>query len=139
MVSQADIDALLTEAEDLAAETDARLKEAKPSQPVAPASDSEPGLSRLTSQLPPNLQRVLKIQVPLIVRLASKPMPLSQITNWTLGSIIEFDRSADEPLDLMINNTCIGYATAVKVGENFGARVTSIIDAKGKLESLMGD
>lgn len=136
MASQADIDVLLTEAENLASETDAQLKESEPPQPAAPRTSPEPGLSTPASQLPPDLQRVLKIEVPLIVRLAAKRMPVSQIMNLNVGSIIEFEKNADEPLDLMTNNTCIGYGTAVKVGENFGVRVTSIIDAKGKLESL---
>ena len=40
------------------------------------------------------------------------------------AAIIEFEKSSDEPLELMINNKVIGLGETVKVGENFGLRIT---------------
>ncbi|HMO27589.1 MAG TPA: FliM/FliN family flagellar motor switch protein, partial [Tepidisphaeraceae bacterium] len=54
------------------------------------------------------------------------------------GAIIEFDRGSDQPLELMINNKTIGLGNAVKVGENFGLRLTQVGDAKTLIESLGG-
>ena len=136
MNSQADIEAILVEAESLASDTEAQLEASRPAPPAGSEHGPGPKPSRTASRLPPDLQRVLKIQVPVIVRLAHRQMPVSQIMKLAPGSIIEFDKNADEPLDLMTKNTCIGYGTAIKVGENFGVRVTTIIDAKGKLQAL---
>jgi flagellar motor switch protein FliN/FliY len=138
VASQADIDALLAEAESLANEADADVQ-ANGGASGPKDADSHPGSASVgmpAHQLPADLQRALKIRVPVIVRLANRAIPISQITTWVPGSIIEFEKGADEPLDIMTNNTCIGYGTAVKVGENFGIRITSVIDARGKLEAM---
>ncbi len=85
----------------------------------------------------PEIQRILKLQVPVIVRLAEKVMKVSEILDMNPGMIIEFDKTVDEPLDLMINNKCIGQGQTVKVGENFGLRVTKIIPL-GQIIQAMG-
>ncbi len=85
----------------------------------------------------PELQRILKLQVPIIVRLAEKPMRVAEILDMNPGIIIEFDKTVDEPLDLMINNKCIGHGQTVKVGENFGLKVTKITSL-GQIIQAMG-
>jgi flagellar motor switch protein FliN/FliY len=52
------------------------------------------------------------------------------------GAIIEFSKSSDEPLDLLINNKVIGAGEAVKVGENFGLRITQVGDIKHVVRAL---
>ncbi len=74
----------------------------------------------------PEIQRILQVQVPIIVRLAGKIMPLGEIMQLQPGAIIEFNKMIGEDLDLMINNKCIGGGQAVKVGEKFGLKVTHI-------------
>jgi len=88
----------------------------------------------------PNEQitRILDLQVPVIVQLADNTMPLSEILGLTTGAIIEFEKPADGELDLMINNKCIGKGQAVKVGENFGLRVTGIGSLHDRIKA-MGD
>ena len=54
------------------------------------------------------------------------------------GAIIEFVKSSDEPLELLINNKVIGVGETVKVGENFGLRITQIGDVKQIIASLGG-
>jgi flagellar motor switch protein FliN/FliY len=54
------------------------------------------------------------------------------------GAIIEFFKRSDEPLELMINNKVIGVGEAVKVGENFGLRISKIGDVKEIIRSLAG-
>jgi flagellar motor switch protein FliN/FliY len=134
--SQAEIDALLTEAESLATKADADLRAAESAARSPGASPMMRVFGTPTGRLPEDLRRVLKVEVPLIVRLAHRAIPVSRIIKWAPGSIIEFEKSADEPLDIMTNNTCIGFGSAVKVGENFGVRITSMISARGKLEAM---
>lgn len=71
-----------------------------------------------------NLAQVLQLEVPLIVRLAQRPMRVSEVTALAPGAIIELPKFADEDLEVLVNNTLIGTGQAVKVGENFGVRFT---------------
>ena len=84
------------------------------------------------------VRRILKLQVPVIVRLATKRMTLAEVMRLGGGGILEFDKSNDAPLDLLVNNKVIGEGEAVKVGENFGLRLTSIGDVREKLDALGG-
>jgi len=72
------------------------------------------------------LERILPIRVPVRVRLADRRMDVGQLLELTIGTIIEFDRSAEAELDLVANNVPIGTGNAVKCGENFGLRVARI-------------
>ena len=82
------------------------------------------------------LHRILRLEVPVIVKLAERKMNLSEVLRLGAGAIIEFSKSSDEPLELMINNKAIGFGEAVKVGENFGLRISQIGDVKQVIRSL---
>lgn len=84
------------------------------------------------------LQRILRLQVPVIVKLAERKLAMAEILRLGVGAIIEFSKASDEPLELLINNKAIGLGEAVKVGENFGLRITQIGDVKSVIRS-MGD
>jgi flagellar motor switch protein FliN/FliY len=73
-----------------------------------------------------DLTRILRLEVPLIVQIAERRMSLSEVTALTHGSIIELPKQISEELDVLVNNTRIGAGRAVKVGENFGVRLTQI-------------
>ncbi len=82
------------------------------------------------------LQRILRLEVPVIVKLAERKLAMSEVMRLGVGAIIEFSKSNDEPLELMINNKAIGLGEAVKVGENFGLRITQIGDVKQMIEAM---
>lgn len=82
------------------------------------------------------LQRLVKIKIPLIVCLAEKQMSLEAIINLAEGSIIQFEKTAESMLDLMVNNRVIGFGEAVKIGENFGLQVKQICDPRTTIERL---
>ena len=86
----------------------------------------------------PDVSRVLKVEVPVIVRLADRKLLLSEVMRLGVGAIIEFVKSSSEPLELLINNKVIGFGETVKVGENFGLRITQIGDVKQVIHSLTG-
>ena len=73
-----------------------------------------------------DLTRILRLEVPLIVQIAERKMPLTEVTALTHGSIIELPKQIEEELDVLVNNTHIGTGRAVKVGENFGVRMTTV-------------
>lgn len=92
------------------------------------------------AQAPPTpageVGRILRLSVPIIVKLAERKLSMSEVLRLGNGSIIEFFKSFDEPLELLINNKVIGLGEAVKVGENFGLKVTQIGDVKSVIKSM---
>ncbi len=78
------------------------------------------------------------MEVPVIVTLARRTLTLSEVMRLGPGAIIEFIKSSDEPLELLINNKVIGLGEAVKVGENFGLKITQIGDVKEVIRSMGG-
>lgn len=89
-----------------------------------------------TPSTPGEVGRILRLNVPVIVKLAERKLSLSEVMRLGAGAIIEFSKSSDEPLELLINNKVIGVGEAVKVGENFGLRLTQIGDVKQIIESM---
>ena|ERR1700761_2439118 len=97
-----------------------------PSPPKAAPSEKE-------------LERILRLSVPLIVRLAERKMNCSEVMRLGTGAIVEFSKSSEKPLELLVNNKVIALGEAVKVGENFGLRIRQVGDAKQIVEALGGD
>ncbi|NLX21630.1 MAG: FliM/FliN family flagellar motor switch protein [Phycisphaerae bacterium] len=153
--SQEDIDALLAEVNALADEAVAEIvgDETTDDDAAVAVSQAEPPrradhapTDQPTAATPPaaptpprsytNLDRLLHLKVPIIVQLARRTMPLSEIIGLSTGAIIEFEKPADSDLDLIINNKCIGQGQAVKVTENFGLRVTRIGSLQSRIRAM---
>src|SRR3954451_3091674 len=82
------------------------------------------------------LQRIMRMEVPVIVKLAERKLTMAEVMRLGPGAIVEFSNSSDEPLELLINNKAIGLGDAVKVGENFGLKINQIGDVKEGIRSL---
>ena len=87
---------------------------------------------------PSELKRILRLQVPVIVKLAERRLTLAEVLRLGAGAIIEFMKASDEPLELLVNNKPIGVGETVKIGENFGLRITQIGDVRQVIRSLGG-
>ena len=85
-----------------------------------------------------DLKRILRLQVPVIVKLAERKLTLAEVMRLGVGAIVEFSKSSEEPLELLINNKPIGVGETVKVGENFGLKITQIGDVRQIIRSLGG-
>ncbi len=85
-----------------------------------------------------SLHSIMKLDLPIIVRMGEKKMSASEIATLQPGMIIELPKSAEEPLELLVNNKCVGTGSAVKVGENFGIEIQNIGDLRERIEA-MGD
>jgi len=99
--------------------------------PVAPKAQAAPPSAPRTpiidpAALPAYTRSLLRIPVPVIVTLARKKMPLKKIIEFRPGSIIQFDKSCDEMLELEVNQQIIAEGECVKAGDKFGLRITSI-------------
>lgn len=76
--------------------------------------------------LPNYTKSLLNISVPVRVKLASTRQSVNSIVGLSLGSIIQFDKSCEEPLQMEVSGHPVAFGDAVKVGDKFGLRITSI-------------
>lgn len=122
-VSQADVDALFGGG----------------SSPPAPAPPPQPEvkLAQPVSQ-EAIVKRILGLEVPISVSLAEKSMKIEAILKIEVGTIVEFDVLFDAELTLYTANHPIGKGHAVKIGENFGLRVTTITPVAERVDAFGG-
>jgi flagellar motor switch/type III secretory pathway protein FliN len=78
-------------------------------------------------RLPKYTRSLLKIDVPLRVVLAEKKQSLAGILELGPGSIIQFTKSCEDLLELHVENQVVAQGEAVKVGDKFGLRITSMV------------
>jgi len=98
-------------------------------QPRAAGSPEKPTKCRTSDakRLPPYTRSLLRIKVPVVVTLAQNRQPLHRILELGSGSIIQFDKSCEEMLELSVGDHTVAHGEAVKVGDKFGLRITSMI------------
>jgi flagellar motor switch protein FliN/FliY len=89
--------------------------------------------------MPTDVQTILKLSVPVIVQIGDRQMCVDDVLALGPGAILELTKNAEEELDLLVNNKPIGRGVAVKVGENFGIRITGIGSQKQRIEALAND
>ncbi|MDD4269512.1 MAG: FliM/FliN family flagellar motor switch protein [Pirellulaceae bacterium] len=82
--------------------------------------------STTIEDLPNYCRSLLRIEVPVVVTLAEKKQALRQIMELGPGSIIQFDKSCNEMLELGVGGRSVAMGEAVKVGDQFGLRIRSI-------------
>jgi flagellar motor switch protein FliN/FliY len=80
----------------------------------------------------PNIELVRDINVTLTVELGRTQMLIQDILELTPGKVIELDRLAGEPLDIVVNGKLLAKGEVVVVDENFGVRLTAIVDPEAR-------
>ncbi|WP_156289073.1 flagellar motor switch phosphatase FliY [Oceanobacillus salinisoli] len=83
-----------------------------------------------------NLDMLLDIPLNVTVELGRTKRPIRDILDFSKGSIIELDKLAGEPVDILVNNKLIATGEVVVIDENFGVRVTDIISKTDRLMKL---
>jgi flagellar motor switch/type III secretory pathway protein FliN len=102
-------------------------KAASPSAaPAAPTSFTPAPIGRGVEELPAYSRSLLRIKVPVIVTLAETKQPIGRIVELGPGTIIQFDKSCEEMLSLQVGDQPVAEGEAVKVGDKFGIRLTSL-------------
>ncbi|RMH11722.1 MAG: FliM/FliN family flagellar motor switch protein [Gammaproteobacteria bacterium] len=86
-----------------------------------------------------DVDTILKLSVPLLVMVGERKMSVEDVLSLGPGAILELERPADSDLILMVNNKTIGSGQAVKVGENFGIKITHIDSAADRITAMGGD
>lgn len=82
------------------------------------------------------LATLLRLSVPVIVQVGHRRVALEDVLELAPGAILELNKSSESDLDLLVNNKSIGSGVAVKVGENFGIRITSIASPEKVVQAM---
>lgn len=90
----------------------------------------------LSSQSQRNLDMLLDIPLTVTVELGRTTRKVADILDLTTGSIVELDKLAGEPVDVLVNNKLIAKGEVVVIDENFGVRITDVISTKDRLMKL---
>ncbi|HAB55931.1 MAG TPA: flagellar motor switch protein FliN [Cellvibrionales bacterium] len=84
----------------------------------------------------PDLAVVLDIPVKIAMEVGSTQITIRNLLQLNQGSVIELERLAGEPLDVLVNGTLIAHGEVVVVNEKFGIRVTDVISPSERIKKL---
>ncbi len=115
--------------EALAQEAPAKIESSV--QTPAPPVVSETNASRN-----PNLDRILDIPLLLSAQLGSTRMLIKDLLQLGPGSIVELDKLAGEPLEILVNERLVARGEVVMVNEKFGIRLTDVISPMERVNKL---
>jgi flagellar motor switch protein FliN/FliY len=85
------------------------------------------GIDAELDRLPTYARGLLQIRVPVRVTLASQRKSIQEIIELGPGSIVKFDKTCDEPLELCVGNRPIAHGEVVKVGDKFGLKISGLV------------
>lgn len=103
---------------------------------VQPASFSSFEPYQLAQNESNNLNMLLDIPLHVTVELGRTQRSVKEILELSPGSIIELDKLAGEPVDILVNNRLIATGEVVVIDENFGVRVTDIVSQTDRIKKL---
>jgi flagellar motor switch protein FliN/FliY len=89
-----------------------------------------------TQPLPNNMELIKDVPLEVTVRLGKTVMKIRDILELGDGSIIELDKLAGEPVDLLVNGKLVAKGEVVVIDENFGFRVKDIVSPTERLKTL---
>jgi flagellar motor switch protein FliN/FliY len=81
-----------------------------------------------------NLTLILDVAVTLALEVGRARMPVRELLQLAPGAIVELDRLASEPLDVLVNGVRIARGEVVVVNEKFGIRLTDVVSASERME-----
>ena len=84
----------------------------------------------------PELDVILDIPVTISMEVGRTPISIRNLLQLNQGSVIELDRLAGEPLDVLVNGTLIAHGEVVVVNEKFGIRMTDVISPSERIKKL---
>ena len=83
-----------------------------------------------------NLDVILDIPVTLAMEIGRTRISIRHLLQLNQGSVVELDRLAGEPLDVLVNGTLIAHGEVVVVNERFGIRLTDVISPQERVKKL---
>ncbi len=83
-----------------------------------------------------NLDAIVDIPVTLSVEIGQTSITIRELLQLNQGSVVELDRLAGEPLDVLVNGTLVAHGEVVVVNDKFGIRLTDVISARERVNKL---
>ncbi len=83
-----------------------------------------------------NIDLLLDVELDINIELGKSELSIKRILELAPGSIVELDKMAGEPVDLIVNNKVVAKGEVVVVDENFGIRIVSLVSAEDRVKSL---
>ena len=83
-----------------------------------------------------NLETVLDIPVTISMEIGRTRISIRNLLQLNQGSVVELDRLAGEPLDVMVNGTLIAHGEVVVVNDKYGIRLTDVVSAAERVKKL---
>jgi flagellar motor switch protein FliN/FliY len=84
-----------------------------------------------------NINRLLDVEMNVTVRFGKTEVPLREIVRYGVGSMIELNRSVDEPVDLLVNNYPFAKGEVVVIDGYYGVKVTEIGSQEARSQTLL--
>ncbi|MEC9248267.1 MAG: flagellar motor switch protein FliN [Pseudomonadota bacterium] len=132
-----------TEAEELVEENqeeskaeDAPEEEVAEAGEVGEAGESESADENGSDSGKINSDVLQNIPVTISVEVGRTSLKIRDLMRLTQGSVVELDRIAGEPLDLLVNDTLVAQGEIVLVNERYGVRLTQVIPAADRVKNL---
>jgi flagellar motor switch protein FliN/FliY len=90
----------------------------------------------VTGDMAPDLDVILDIPIRICMEVGNTQINIRNLLQLNQGSVIELDRLAGEPLDVLVNGTLIAHGEVVVVNEKFGIRMTDVISPSERIKKL---
>ena len=105
---------------------------------VQAAGEAEPSLEDFKPTMPGNINpEVLQnIVVNLSIEVGRAQIKIKDLMRLTQGSVVELDRIAGEPLDLLVNNSVVAQGEIVLVNDRYGVRLTRVVPSSERLKLI---
>lgn len=110
---------------------------------AVPDAGSGPGKAQFESLRPEagaapqaGIEMLLDIDLPVTVELGRTQMQIRDILRLGPGSVVELDKLAGEPVDVVVNGKQVAAGEVVVIDENFGVRITSVVSAEDRIRNL---
>jgi flagellar motor switch protein FliN/FliY len=107
----------------------------EPAEPDAPAAPALP-VENPPSAPSRTFELLMGVELPLSVSFGHVQLPLGDVLKLAAGSIIELNRTVDEPVEVIVNNCVIARGEVVVVEGNYGVRIHQIMSRQERLENL---
>lgn len=83
-----------------------------------------------------DIEMLMDVPVHMTVEVGRKKMTIKELLSLTPGSVVTFDRSVTEPMDIMVNGTLVARGEVVSADGQFGLRLVDVVSPKERLQQV---
>ena len=108
----------------------------KTEAPAAPVNTPHNSKNEFSAEEMRNIGLIMDVRLPIRVRIGSKRMLLKDVLTMDIGSVIELNQLANDPLEILIGDKVIALGEVVIIDGNFGIQITQIGSKRERLQQL---